>query len=506
MSLRARLMLGLLALAAVGLVIVDAVSYVALRSYLYERADQQVASAIDPVARTLVLRPPAPPAANNAPQPPNGAPGLPVPPFGGQPPPGQPPDELHLPPGTYGALLGPGGQTVKRVPFSFGERGLPHPLLPSQPPLSTSPDSLHTFTVPASAGSSGFRAAAVRFPGASQTLVVAIPLGDTDQTLSHLRLVGLIVTGAVLAALAALAWWVIGVGLRPLGRMTRTANEIAAGDDLSLRVESTDERTEVGRLGAAFNGMLAKIEDAFAKREASEDRMRRFLADASHELRTPLASIRGYSELFRLGADADPDALRTAMRRIEGESARMGTIVDDLLTLARLDEVREPVREPVDVAEIAADAAGDARASAPDRLIRLDVDDGGRGTEVEADGDQLRQIAANLLSNALAHTPSGTPIEVAIEASGDEVAIVVRDHGPGLPPDGPNRVFERFYSERRGEPRGANGSGSGLGLAIVAAFAEAHGGRAAAANAPEGGAVFTVTLPRHPRVPAATAT
>jgi two-component system OmpR family sensor kinase len=499
MSLRARLMLGLLALAAVGLVVVDVVSYVALRSNLYQRVDQQVASAIAPVGRALFSSPGG--SVRAGPGFPSPPPDAPEEPFGGAPPPGEPPDELHLPPGTYGALLS-SGRVVRRVPFSYGEKGLPRPVLPAEPPLSPGPDSLNTFTVPASAGSSGFRVAALRPPGSSRTLVVAIPLGDTDQTLSHVRLVGAIVTAAVLAALAGLAWWVIGVGLQPLRRMTGTANEIAEGDDLSLRVTTTDERTEVGRMGAAFNGMLAKIEDAFAKREASEDRMRRFLADASHELRTPLASIRGYSELFRLGADADPDALRTAMRRIEDESTRMGTIVNDLLTLARLDEVREPVRESVDLTEVAADAAHDARTSAPDRLIRLDVDDGGRGTEVEADGDQLRQVAANLLSNAIAHTPAGTSIEVAIEAGDSDVAIAVRDHGPGLPPEEASRVFERFYSERHGEPRDPNGSGSGLGLAIVAAVAEAHGGRAEAVNAEGGGAIFSVTLPRRATVEA----
>ena len=492
-SLRARLMLGLLALAAVALVIVDAISYLELRSYLYDRVDQQVASAIDPVSRALIFSPggarPAP-----APGLPPGVPGIP---FHSPAPGPPPPDELQLPPGTYGFLLGSGG-AVKRVPFSFGEKGLPHPLLPAMPPVSPSVDSLQTFTVPASSGSAGFRAAAVRFPGSAQTLAVAIPLGDTQQTLDHVRLIGIIVTAAVLAALAALAWWVIGVGLRPLGRMTETANEIAAGDDLSLRVEATDERTEVGRLGAAFNGMLAKIEDAFARREASEARLRTFLADASHELRTPLATIRGYAELFRLGAADDPEDARTSMRRIEGESARMGLIVSDLLTLARLDEVREPVREPVELSLIASDAAADARAMAPDREI--DVTASG-SAEVLGDADQLRQVAANLLANAIAHTPEGTPVDVTVEAGPETATLTIRDHGPGLPDGAAGRVFDRFW--RGAQERRPDGGGSGLGLAIVAGVAEAHGGRAKAANAPDGGAVFTLTLPRPAPAPVA---
>jgi two-component system OmpR family sensor kinase len=271
--------------------------------------------------------------------------------------------------------------------------------------------------------------------------------------------------------------------------MTETANAIAAGD-LSRRVTATDERTEVGRLGSAFNAMLEQIEDAFAKREASEERLRRFLADASHELRTPLSSIRGYAELFRLGAAEDPDELAKAMRRIEDEAERMGGLVDDLLTLARLDEVREPVRERIDLAAIAADAAEDARAAAPGRSIVL-AD--GEVAEVLGDPDQLRQVATNLLANAISHTPPTAPIEVSVSASAEAVALRVRDHGPGLPPGAEEQVFERFWRDERA-PSG-NG-GTGLGLAIVAAIAHAHGGSADAANATGGGASFTVTLPR----------
>jgi two-component system OmpR family sensor kinase len=499
-SLRARLMLGLLVLAAVALVIVDAISYLELRSYLYQRVDQQVASAIDPVSHALAFSPggarPLPaPGGSSVPVPPGGLPpGAPRIPFRSPPPGAQPPGELQLPPGTYGFVLGPRG-AVRRVPFSFGEKGLPHPLMPAHPPVSASTDSLSTFSVPASAGSSGFRAAAVRFPGSSRTLAVAIPLGDTDQTLAHLRLVGIIVTAAVLAALAALAWWVIGVGLRPLGRMTETANEIAAGDDLSLRVEATDGRTEVGRLGTAFNGMLARIEDAFARREASEARLRTFLADASHELRTPLATIRGYAELFRLGAADDPEDARTSMKRIEEESARMGIIVSDLLTLARLDEVHEPVREPVNLAEVAADAAADGRAMAPKRRIELRASG---SAEVVGDVSQLRQIVSNLVANAIAHTPDGTPIDIEVDADDANATLRVRDHGPGLPDGSEARVFERFWRADGGRP--GEGGGSGLGLAIVSGVAQAHGGHAEATNAADGGATFTVTIPRRAAV------
>ena len=258
------------------------------------------------------------------------------------------------------------------------------------------------------------------------------------------------------------------------------------------RVEIAEPRTEVGRLGLALNAMLARLEEAFAERRASEERLRRFLADASHELRTPLASIRGYAELFRIGAAREGAEIEKAMARIEDESARMGVLVEDLLALARLDEVRETDREPVDIAALAGDAVEDARAVAPGREIELRR--GGDGSLV-LDGDpaQLRQVLANLMRNALVHTPAGTPIEVSVSSDGRDVTLDVRDHGPGLPSGDPDALFERFWRAEAGRGRGR--SGAGLGLSIVAAIVSAHGGRAQATNAPGGGARFTITLP-----------
>ena len=238
--------------------------------------------------------------------------------------------------------------------------------------------------------------------------------------------------------------------------------------------------------------MLSRLEHAFAEQRLSEERLRRFLADASHELRTPLSSIRGYAELFRLGASADPVELERSMSRIESESARMGVLVDDLLTLARLDEVRDPRREPVDLAAIAADACADARAAAPDREIVLDAPG---AVALVGDPDQLRQLTGNLIANALAHAPEGA-IDVAVRTQGDFAALHVRDHGPGLPEGAEEAVFERFWRTGEARSRSPNGSGgAGLGLAIVAAIAEAHGGTATASNAPGGGALFEVSFP-----------
>src|SRR5213078_3713580 len=269
---------------------------------------------------------------------------------------------------------------------------------------------------------------------------------------------------------------------RPLRRMELTANAIAGGD-LTARVESTDERTEVGRLGLALNAMLARIERAFAEREATEARLRQFLADASHELRSPLSSIGGYAEIFRTGAARKPEELGKAMSRIEEEAERMGVLVGDLLVLARLDEMREPVSEPVDLRALAREVCEDARAQAPDRAIDLDVN-GPVG--ILGDREQLHQVVANLLRNAVLHTPSGTPIDVSVHDHDGTATLVVRDHGAGLEPGTEQSVFERFVTSRR--------DGTGLGLAIVAAIVRAHGGEVAAANAEGGGAAFTVKL------------
>ena len=308
---------------------------------------------------------------------------------------------------------------------------------------------------------------------------MAAPLTDVDAALSRLLLLSSLVIAGILVVLGLVAWVVVRVGLLPLDRIGHTAGAIAGGD-LSHRVESTDPRTEVGRLGIAFNAMLDRLEGAFGQRQASEDRLRRFLADASHELRTPLASIRGYAELFRMGAARSDEDVAKAMGRIEDEAARMGVLVEDLLTLARLDEIAEAPHTEVDVAALAADAVADASAVAPDRDISLVAAE----AVVLGDAHQLRQVLGNLLRNALVHTPAGTPIEVHV-VPGSEVRLEVRDHGPGLPGGDPAALFERFWRAEGGRERGR--AGSGLGLAIVAAIVDAHDGRVAAANAVGGG-------------------
>jgi two-component system, OmpR family, sensor kinase len=271
--------------------------------------------------------------------------------------------------------------------------------------------------------------------------------------------------------------------------MTQTATEIAAGD-LSRRVDEPNARTEVGRLGRAFNTMLAHIEQAFEGRRASEERMRRFLADASHELRTPLTSIRGYAELFRRGAAERPEDLALSMRRIEDEAARMGVLVEELLLLAHVDETRPMETAEVDLAALVKDAVEDARARDRHRSVEASIQD---GVHVMGDSDRLLEAVGNLIENAFVHTPPDSPVWVEMTSDSNTATLAVSDSGPGLSEDDLAHVFDRFW---RGDPsRARNSGGAGLGLAIVAAVAHAHGGTVSAENRADGGARFVLVVP-----------
>jgi two-component system OmpR family sensor kinase len=269
--------------------------------------------------------------------------------------------------------------------------------------------------------------------------------------------------------------------------MAEKARSINAGD-LSQRVDIADGRGEVGQLGLALNSMLGELEASFAERDATEQRLRQFLADASHELRTPLTSIRGFAELFRLGTDNAHVDRGVIMRRIEEESTRMKTLVDDLLLLARIDQTRPIERVPVDLAVLAADACSDAVAADKTRAVILDAP---HPLVVAGDRDHLRQAIANLVTNALKHTPAGSPLEVSATLVEGVAVVTVRDHGGGLDDEALAHVFDRFWQADRARV----GTGAGLGLSIVAAITHEHGGTATAANAPDGGAVFALTLP-----------
>jgi two-component system, OmpR family, sensor kinase len=467
MSLRARLIALLLALSAAGLVTLAAVTYTTQRSFLLDTVDEQTRDAAPTLERRIDE-------ASGIDRGPGG--------YGGR---GRrggfDPAIANLPPGTYGERRDEDGDVVGRpVVVAFGDD------VPAEPDLPADLEPGEVRTVSSDAGDYRVRANEA-FGGGM--VVVAVPLGGVDATLDRLLAVEALVIAAVLALIGAASWVLVRLGLRPLEHMGETADAIAAGD-LSRRVDEASPRTEVGRLGLALNAMLGRLEGAFAEREASERRLRQFLSDASHELRTPLASIRGYAELFRMGAAADPEQTTRSMGRIEEEAARMGVLVEDLLTLARLDEVRAPRREPVDLGDLAEDAVADARVVDPDRPIALEVDD---DAVVQGDPDQLRQVLGNLVRNALVHTPPGTAVEVDVRRDGEQAQLEVRDHGRGLPPGDPQALFDRFWRAEGGRERGR--AGAGLGLAIVAGIVAHHGGTVHAGDAPDGGASFVVRLP-----------
>ncbi|MBT2208997.1 MULTISPECIES: sensor histidine kinase [Actinomadura] len=344
-------------------------------------------------------------------------------------------------------------------------------------------------------GDSGFRVRTAWLPGPAgagpRTRFLVLGVQNTESEELEGRTAGSMTVFGLLALLgvALVAGLVVKRGLRPLEQFGATAAAIGAGD-LTRRVRRADRRTEVGRLGQALNGMLGQIEAAFRERRAAEERLRRFVADASHELRTPVATIRGYAELFRRGAAGRPEDLAKAMARIESEAERMSVLVDELLLLARLDQGRALEREPVDLAALAGDAVSDARAVAPGRPVALE----GEGPLIVAgDAHRLRQVLANLLANIRQHTPDGTAAVVRYAARSDGAVVEVEDEGPGLTAEQRSHAFERFY--RADASRSRDRGGSGLGLSIVAAVVSAHGGEVGLDAAPGGGMLVRIRLP-----------
>lgn len=346
------------------------------------------------------------------------------------------------------------------------------------------------------------------------TVVVAEPLGETNGLISAITLLTLSFGAATLIAALVVGWVLITRAFQPLKKVEQTAAKIAEGD-LSRRMAGYNSETEVGQLSMSLNRMLGHIEDAFDARKSSEAKLRQFVADASHELRTPLVSIRGYSELYRHGALRDEEQVSQAMGRIESESTRMTQLVEDLLSLARLDNKRELVTADVDLLVLAHDAAADFAASTLDRKITVTDLDDGPATPVWTRGDEakLRQVVANLMTNAVRYTPKGSDLEILIGAvsvagvphdqrpeapstgpAPERLAqIKVRDHGPGIKGADRAKIFERFY--RADSSRTRETGGTGLGLSIVSAVIDQHGGTVTLEDTPGGGATFVVSLP-----------
>ena len=337
-----------------------------------------------------------------------------------------------------------------------------------------------------------FRVIARALPNNAGTIVAAQSLRDLERTTSRLGFLFSLIGFALLLMIAFAARTVIKVGLRPLEDAEKTAEEIAGGN-LSARMPEANPSTEVGRLVTSLNTMLARIEDSFAVRTESENKLRRFVADASHELRTPITAIRGFSELHRQGAVTGEKETTELIGRIENESKRMGSLVEDLLLLARLDQAREMDSKPVDINKVVEDAVISARAAGPDHPVTLNSSN----DEIFTLGDEVRihQVVANLLANARAHTPAGTPITVSVKSTDAGVEVSVADKGPGLNAEDQKRIFERFYRADASRVR-TGADGSGLGLSIVDAVMRAHGGSVSVQSTPGEGAVFTLLFPR----------
>jgi two-component system, OmpR family, sensor kinase len=477
-SLQRRLVALVALLLVVGLAVVDVVTYASVRSYLYGQADdtldQQEALAFNYLEFAAARHTTVDVA------------------------------ELshRVSSNVYLTLLDRQGDVILRRPSGSPSRPDPEPVLTTQMPVQQVPDiyrRAHTgryggvfrpdpnSVTLLSKGDSGgqYRAVAVTVP--QGTLVTALSLNPTNDTLNSLRRVELLASGAILVAMGALVLVVVRRGLRPLRQMAGTADAIASGD-LTRRVPEARPGTEVGRLGIALNEMLTQIETAFAEKSDSEERLRQFVGDASHELRTPLTSIRGYAELLGRGGFSDEASTRRALKRIEDEAARMGGLVEDLLLLAELDQGRPLKAEPVDLHRICADAVGDTNAMAHAHHLVLQP---GGPVVVVGDAERLAQVAHNLVRNALAHTPPGTDVRVSTGAERGTGYIKVADNGPGIPPNEVARVFDRFYQGDKSR----SGAGTGLGLAIVRAIAEALHGSAEVETAPGQGATLLVRVP-----------
>jgi two-component system OmpR family sensor kinase len=453
LSLRSRLLLGVCLLSAVGLVAADAATYTSLRSYLVSQIDTTLQNE------------------HQAFEGPGG-------------------DGEQAPPGVYSEKRSANGRSVLppglTVTLFRGQHQPPPPVLPATIDVPAHAnegfDRVSYFTVGSQPSGEQYRVRA-SFESSlnGEMLVIAVSLQDVNSTLRRLFLVELLVTLVVLAASAVLGLWIIRIGLRPLLAIEQTAVAITAGD-LSLRVEHPDPQTEVGRLGSALNTMLDRI-------EASDKRLRRFVADASHELRTPLAAVRAYAELFGRGAASRPEDLERSMTGITREAERMSLLVDDLLLLARLDEGRPLEREPVDFAAVVSEAVDAARVVEPERPIDVTVD----AATVKGDRDRLRQVVDNLFANVRAHTPAGSPVSVELGAANGTARLAVADRGPGVSEDDAARIFERFY--RVDASRARASGGVGLGLSIVVAVVAAHGGSVVTEATPGGGATFVMKLP-----------
>jgi two-component system, OmpR family, sensor kinase len=467
-TLRTRLVAGVLVLFALACAVVGVATSLALRGFLLQRVDQQLSVAVGRFAASLEH------------QDDNGEHG----------------DSRGQSPGTLGVRLLDGRVTdaavvtsgIRRIDLSASDASVLAGVPPDGHPHTVELSALDDYRVVAVAGADG------------DVLIDGLPMEGANATIHHLQIIEAAVFAAVMlgTGIAGAIW--VRLSLRPLQRVAATARRVtelplASGEvELPERVPYDDPRTEVGQVGAAFNRMLFHVGDALASRQASQQRMRTFAADASHELRTPLATVRAHVELARRDTAHVPSGVRHALERIDAETARMRSLVDDLLLLARLDEGRPLARDEVDLSRMVIDATGDVRVSGPGHHWRLELPE--EPVTVVGDAGRLHQVIANLLGNARLHTPEGTTVTVALRVpAAGTVEVTVTDDGPGIPDESQPEVFERFVRVDKARSRASGGSG--LGLSIVRAVVAAHEGTVEVESRP-GRTVFRVLLPAAP--------
>lgn len=474
-SLRARLLLLTTALLLAGLTLISAVVSDRLERYQLDRLDGQLRSITTVISQVPASGPPeignplARPELRNS--------GL---------------DAIGVP---YLVYLDEAGT----VTVDLHAARLDSATLPPRDELHAIPTTGVAADLRATDGSGRWRAVARPTTGWPGTVIAAAPLTEAEATIAELRTTSLVSGAALLALLTAAGWFALGYGLRPLRRIEHTAAAIAGGD-LTRRVPAlAPPGTEIGHLATSLNTMLGQLERAFADRAASEGRMRAFVSDVSHELRTPLVGIKGWTELWRMGALPERADVDEAMRRIDREAIRLTALTEDLLLLAQLDEAPEGQldRAPMDLRTLAGDARHDLRALDPSRSIEL-TGPGGAGSPgpapVHADEDRLRQVISNFVGNAVAYTPPGTPVRIGVGTAAGRSVLEVADEGPGLTAEQAGRVFDRFYRADRSRSR-SGGANAGLGLAIARSLARAHGGDVELVTALGEGACFRLTLP-----------
>lgn len=492
-SLRARLTFVAVAITLGALVAADFVVYTEFRSYLFGRVDATLENA-HPALEAVAdgangpLSNQGPPASQESSQSQRGfgssfcqlagsvAPGMFV--------------EVRTPEGRV--ISGEDGREYCKA-FEIGEN-LSQPQLPTKvtgfyPSSDNRAELVSYFSVSSQSGKGASYRVRVSILKNGDYLVIADPVGDVANSIHRLVRLEVLVTAIAFLSALVVSLVLIRLGLRPLRDVERTADAITGGD-LIHRVPNPNPRTEVGHVATALNVMLDRIEDAFEGLKSSEARLRRFVSDASHELRTPIAAVSAYAELYRRGASAESDDLARVLSGIERESERMARLVEDLLTLARLDEHASLAHEPVELVGLAHEAIETARTVGPEWPVDLEA---GGPVEVLGDRDALRRVIDNLLSNLRSHTPAQTRATLSVRREGNDAIVELADEGPGISAGDAATLFERFV--RVDPSRSRTTGGAGLGLAIVSSVARAHGGRASAAPRPDGGAIFSVILP-----------